>query len=340
MKRLAIALVLLTVAASAPALAQDKATASALFKEGNALRKEKKYPAALEKYQEAYRIYPSFKIQYNIAVTLQYMGRYAEAVTVYQRFLREGIGKSPEALVHLTKKKILLLRSEIAVVAVRCGLDGATVILDGKEEGKSPLGRDLYLAPGKHTLQVAHAGYEPYQEDFTVEAGQRKEVSVTLVEKPEEPEKPEPMASPPPVVSPVKPVEPEAVQSDIANLLSRRQVKTMWAWSTLAVSAACVVTAGALYGIGIPAGDEAHENYNNATDIEDIQSYREDVENAQAKVIAGHVLAGVAGAALVASVVLFATRPEAPMAANSLERPLVSLSPSPGGAAALFSGSF
>ena len=343
MKRLTTFLVLLALAASSPAQAQDKAAAKVLFKEGNALRKAKKYPEALEKYQEAYRAYPSFKIQYNIALTLQRMGRHAEAVTVYQRFLNEGIGKSPEAMVRLAKKKIIQLRSEIAVLTVRCGLDGSTVLLDGKEEGKSPLGRDLYLAPGSHTVEVNHPGYAPFQEDFTVAAGQRKELSVTLVEKPEEPEKPEPAAPPPPPppeLSPETPVEPAAVVTDEHNLQDRRQVQTAWAWGTLAVGLACGVASGALYGVGISGGNEAHEKYENATIPEDALGYRDEVEDAEAMVIAGHVLVGVAGATLISSVILFATRPGAQKSARSLGHPTVSISPSPGGTTVLFSGRF
>ena len=341
MKLLATILVLLVIAVPHIAHAQDKVTATVLFKEGNTLRKVKKYPEALDKYQEAYRLFPSFKIQYNIALTLQLMGRNAEAVTVYQRFIREGTGKSQERMLRLARKKIRQLLSEISVVAVRCAVDGSTVFIDGIEEGKSPLGRDLYLAPGSHTLKVSHPGYVTSEEIFTVAAGQRKEWSVTLEKKPEEPAKPATETSPHPVERPQTPAEPDATKADTVNLQEKRHTKTVWAWSTLGVGLVCGVTAAALYGWGFPAGSDAYQSYTKSREQEATDQYWSEVQEAERGIAAGHVFVGLAAVALGVSIYQFATRPaESDLDAASTRPFRVGIALQPGGAGAMLSGGY
>ncbi len=65
------------------AMAGDKEQATKLFSEGNELRVAEKYAEALEKYRAAYKLLPSFKIDYNIALNLEKMGSNAGAVRAY-----------------------------------------------------------------------------------------------------------------------------------------------------------------------------------------------------------------------------------------------------------------
>ena len=130
MKPLSTIIVMLCIASSAPALAEDKAGASSLFKEGNKLRKLEKYKEALEKYKEAYRRFPSFKIQYNIALTLDRLGRSAEAASRYQRFLSVEDGRS-HARVRAAKRRLSELRGHLSVIKIHCNVEKALIELDG-----------------------------------------------------------------------------------------------------------------------------------------------------------------------------------------------------------------
>ena len=55
--------------------------------EGNKLLKAHKYEAAIERFQEGFRLYPSSKFILNEAAALRDSGRYAEAVLTYERYL-------------------------------------------------------------------------------------------------------------------------------------------------------------------------------------------------------------------------------------------------------------
>ena len=180
MKPLSTIIVMLCIASSAPALAEDKAGASSLFKEGNKLRKLEKYQGALEKYQEAYRLYPSFKIQYNIALTFDKMGRDAEALFAYKRSFSEGKGMISARIADRAKDAMTRLRAKVAVVELRCGVDGARVKVNGEARGITPLGRGLYLNPGEYKLTVEQEGYQAFHKQVKVTAGENRVVTVDL----------------------------------------------------------------------------------------------------------------------------------------------------------------
>ena len=106
---------LLTLAA--PARADDaKARASVLFKEGNQFRKQRRFDEALDNYREAYRLYPSYKINLNLGLTLMDVGKDAEAARAFQRFIYQEPGKISDekralAIRKLNQKRIALANS-------------------------------------------------------------------------------------------------------------------------------------------------------------------------------------------------------------------------------------
>ena len=114
----------------------DKTRASVLFKEGNRLRKERRFTEALEKYDEAYRIYPSYKIDLNRGLTLQDLGREPEAAMAYQRFLYQGAGKISEKKKALALRKLGELQKRLALLEVQAGPMAAPETMD---KGDDPL---------------------------------------------------------------------------------------------------------------------------------------------------------------------------------------------------------
>ena len=79
----AVPILVCLLAQSAPGAATDpqgKARAQVLLKEGSALYKQADFAAALRKFEEAYALYPSPKLQFNIAQADRELGRIVEAV--------------------------------------------------------------------------------------------------------------------------------------------------------------------------------------------------------------------------------------------------------------------
>jgi tetratricopeptide (TPR) repeat protein len=67
----------------------EKARAQTLMQDGVKLLMERKYKAAIEKFEAGYQIYPSPKFLLNLGSTLHDAGRWAESVVMYQRYLAE-----------------------------------------------------------------------------------------------------------------------------------------------------------------------------------------------------------------------------------------------------------
>lgn len=96
---------------------------------------------------------------------------------------------------------------------------------------------------------------------------------------------------------------------DPVDLAAQRRSKTIWAYTSLGLSLACVVTSGVLYGVGFSMRAEAYDRYSAAQRQSEIDQHWEDVETHEQKLLAAHVLAGVGAAALGLSLYMFLTRP-------------------------------
>ena len=312
---LVVAILSSTLLSPTPAQADDKEQAGELFKEGNKFRLAGKYKEALEKYNAAYKLLPSFKIAFNVALTQEKLGNYPAAYTSYKYFLKTGEGKSPEKMLRLARDKLALLAQKIARVKVTSSVSGATVKVNGIKVGKTPLPGDWEMAikaPKNVGVWVEAKGYQTFTKSLHLEAGQAVTVEAVLkpVPKPGQaqpvaklPENaPEPAAA---VAGPDADGEIEYQQNQ------KRRSKTIWAWTTLGVGLACAVGAGVMYGVGKSQVDSAYDEYSDLGVGDDFDNEWADVEAAGNLYIGGHVLAGVAVAAIGVSVYMFVTRPEA-----------------------------
>ena len=328
----------------------EKARAGNLFKEGNAFRVQGKHVEALKKYKEAYKLYPIFKIELNYALTLFDLGRSAEAAVVFERYLHHGEGKidgnmKAEAEGYLAKLRVKLGR--LIIVA-----DDAQALLEinGKTIGRAVKPWPRYFAPGTYQIKVLQAGQPPYTQHVTLKAGDAQALKVSLADQQTVAKAPAPEPVPRPRPEPtgqVKDKEPVELQLQPSKVIKPTEpedkpargstLRTIAKWGTLGAAAAFAVTAAVLYGVGMSNGNSAHDAYMNTTDWDEIYNYRKDVNNAEGLVIGGHVLAGLAVAAGVASAVLFLTQPEAPTPAKTTAW---GLAPMNGGAAFSISGRF
>ena len=229
-------------------------------------------------------------------------------------------------------KRLGELRVLLLSVQIRCSEAGATVQVDGRPAGRTPLAHSLYLTPGRHQLVVAKEGFVSWKQKVQGSAGARSELTAELKRL-----APRRVALPPAAPGPVTarqdtphaadPGSPDAPagaispvpsgQDQLGDVQARRRSKTILAYSSLGVGAALAITAAILYGVGSSQGSEAHDNYMAAADEEppknpdDVEQYRADIDSARGLVIAGHVLIGVAALATGFSIYNFVTRPAA-----------------------------
>ena len=260
--------------------------ARALFHEGNRLHDQGKFEEALAKFRAAHRLHPTYRIELNIADTLDKMGRQAEAASALERFLEHA--PAGAELVAEASQRLRELKRALARLQVRCAMPDANVRLDGQWLGPSQQARSSYVKPGRHVLTVSKRGYQTHRAELDLGAGTEKSVDVRLL--------PEPAAAPPLPVARLPRPEPR----DLPRPRTRA-----WAYSTLALGVALGISAGVFYGVGKSEGDAAFGSYMEARAQPDMDAYWQSVESAKGKVIAGHVMAGAATVALGVSVYLF-----------------------------------
>lgn len=152
---------------------------------------------------------------------------------------------------------------------------GAKILLDGRSAGTTP--KELTVAAGKHQVRVKLLKYRT--ETRTVNASLEK-TSIVDVTMERLDKKAILVATPSP-----------------ATEVDGRRTPT-WGYVALGVGLSAVASAAVLYGVGKAQGDSAHDNYRSATVPSEILGYWGDVEAAERKVTAGHVLIGVGAAAI------------------------------------------
>jgi len=150
--------------------AARKGAARAKLMEGDALLKQGAYQDALAVFEEAYALYPSPKIHYDFGLAYQGMGRGADALEAFEVFLREVNDAQPEVRAKAVAARDDLL-ARVGVVRVTADVNGASILIDGREVGRTPYGRDIRLDPGPHMLTVDRGGgLVPFTQRLAVRA--------------------------------------------------------------------------------------------------------------------------------------------------------------------------
>jgi hypothetical protein len=181
-----LAVALMLAQAAPPPLvteASAKAHAGILLREGTALFDRGDAAGALRKFEQAYQIFPSPKIWFDVGAAERALDRPVEALQAFQRFLDE-VPQGPAESRREAQEAVATLMSSLARVKIECPLPGVEVSMDGKPVGVTPLASSLWAAPGTHQLAARREGMAPDVQDVTVVAGSER--TVTLGPRPAE----------------------------------------------------------------------------------------------------------------------------------------------------------
>ena len=166
---------------SSVSLADDtasKAAAKARLERGADLLVTHGYTAALLEFEDAYRLFPSPKIFFDIGLANVGLNRNPEALRAFQRFLGEATDASPETVTR-AKAQIETLRLRVAIVDVVCPTAGTEILIDDRSMGRTPLPDPVYLDPGQHALTArTHETGAAFSTTFAARAGERTTVLV------------------------------------------------------------------------------------------------------------------------------------------------------------------
>lgn len=157
-----------------------KTRAQALLTEGAVLYENGDAAGALEKFNAAYRAFPSPKLWLNIGQAHRDLGHPVRALEAFERFIAEVDDPPPEALAE-TQHLVAELQAQLGRVIVECPTAGAELLLDGRAVGVLPLGRPIWTTAGKHRLTVRKRGYVAAVDDIEVTAGRTQKRTMRLL---------------------------------------------------------------------------------------------------------------------------------------------------------------
>jgi hypothetical protein len=154
-------------------------SAKRLFREGNALRNAGDCEGALALYLRSKAIVASVPNLTNAAVCAQRVGRWDEALTLYEeltvRFADELSEKDRLAIAPTMAE----LRKRVGLLDVTANVAG-TVVVDGRPRGNLPLLAPVRVIAGKRRVQIMHEGWETFDTSLDVRAGETTSVDAKL----------------------------------------------------------------------------------------------------------------------------------------------------------------
>lgn len=176
------AVCLLVLLGATPAHAQDDQTATSMarerFKEGVQYFDQKQYDRARVAFLQAYALKRHPAVLLNLAQSELRSGHEADAAKHFSMYLREA-KDATAAERDGAEAGLFAAKAVVGEVAVNADVDGATVLVDGNEEGLTPLPDAVYVTPGTHQIEVRKEG-KSSKATVTARAGEATEISLRL----------------------------------------------------------------------------------------------------------------------------------------------------------------
>jgi tetratricopeptide (TPR) repeat protein len=176
MMLLPLALALQLAASPEEAAAQAKE----LFKTGQRLYKEAKYPEAIAKFEAVYELKPSPNVLYNIGKCHEQLGDVPKALRAFRDYLRRAPDAKDkdqvsDAVANLERR---LKERGIQQLLIFAEPPSAAIEVDGKPAGSSPA--SVELTAGPHRLTLRADGYEVIERSFVMQIQRATEMTFNL----------------------------------------------------------------------------------------------------------------------------------------------------------------
>jgi len=146
-----------------------------MFRKGLSLVQELNWAEALDAFSEAYRIYPSPVVLFNIGYCHRSLGQYVRSLERFREFLRlplQGAAASRRAEAEGFVRELEGQVARLEIVLEPELRQGSELTVDGIARRLGPGGSLLLLVdPGRHSVQVRREGYAPRFEDRDVRPG-------------------------------------------------------------------------------------------------------------------------------------------------------------------------
>jgi hypothetical protein len=145
---------------------------------GNAEYVQKHWEAARDYYLKSWDIKHHYTIAANLADVEMKLGHYAGAAG-YLKYVLGNIPDNKPNERKIAEEQLLECKNHLTAVRVATDVTDATVLVDGRDVGQTPLREELLLEPGKHVISVTKPGYGNKTEELSAE-GSQVDVTITL----------------------------------------------------------------------------------------------------------------------------------------------------------------
>lgn len=166
-----------------------------LHNDALAAYQRKDFAAAYEGFRQAWSLQRVPRIAGNLGRAELALQKYRDAAEHLALFLAEdsGLGEEERSKV---SQQLAEAKAKVGTLRVETTPAGAEVLLDGALAGTAPLRHEIYVEPGRHVVQVRHAGTRLTRE-VEARAGSDETVKLDVPPPPPQPATPPPAAPPP-----------------------------------------------------------------------------------------------------------------------------------------------
>ena len=166
------------IAQPQPVTDQQKADAKSHFDAGLSHFDRQEWAAALVEFLKSRELYPTRGNTKDAAICLRKVGRFDESLAMYEALLHDFPDLAPDDKA-VAEREMAELQASVGTVAITGAPDGAEVVIDGVDRGKTPLA-PLRLSAGTHAIRITKDGSLPYEQRINLAGRQAAEVHAAL----------------------------------------------------------------------------------------------------------------------------------------------------------------
>jgi hypothetical protein len=233
--------------------ADNKVVAKQLFQKGVDFYREGMHELAVENFRKANEMFPSWKLQYNIAQCDTILKNYGQALDGFEAYLAGGGDNVTELRQQEVRTEMDRLRDLSGELLIKAP-DGTVVVIDGNERVTLPVVGSLRLAIGEHSVVLIHNGEAIYDEKIRMRG--RKVVSIDVPAEPH-PKTPTVIVAPVPFEQSEE-VQPQPMDSNPEDDSSPSS-RAIWGWTLAGVGGATLVAAAITGGVSISKTHELED---------------------------------------------------------------------------------
>lgn len=155
-------------------------TARDHFRRGAEAYKQGHYEEAITEWQKAYELDPKPLLQYNLSQAYERLAQIEKAIQAIESYIKHapaGDRNMGDARARLASLHQRLSNTSISILG---GEEGATILIDGEDWGRTPRHDPIRVNPGVHEVEIAKQGYKTFNSTVVVPAGQRIDLPVSM----------------------------------------------------------------------------------------------------------------------------------------------------------------